>query len=83
MGVRGVNFVLVLMAHQRHPDFLHYACFHEPRVVRMAKIVEAEVPEAGVLERALPGRFDRVTDRLILVRKDQPGVLVVFFEQRK
>jgi hypothetical protein len=58
------------MAHQRHAHFLHYSCFHEPRVVSVAEIMKSVMPEPCVFERTGPGRLDGVTDWLVLIGED-------------
>ena len=64
------------MAHERHPDFLEDARFHQAGVERVAQIVETDGAKFGVPKRGCPRAFDG-PDRLALVVDDQPSVLAV------
>ena len=64
------------MAHERHPDFLEDARFHQAGIERVAQIVETNGSELGVPECRCPRAFDG-PDRLGLVVDDQPSVLAV------
>jgi hypothetical protein len=43
VGVNRVDFRARRVAHERHPDFLEDARFHEAGIERVAKIVETDV----------------------------------------
>ena len=49
-----MNFRAGGVAHQGHADFLQDARLHQPRVERVAEIVETDVADSGILECRVP-----------------------------
>ena len=76
MGVNRVNFRARRVAHERHPDFLEDARFHQAGVERVAEIVKTDVANFCVSKRGCPRAFDD-PDLLALVVDDQPAFFPV------
>jgi hypothetical protein len=68
------------MSHERHPDFLEDARFHQAGVERVAEIVETDVPQLCVFKRGRPRAFDN-PDRLALVVDDQAAFFPVLKQE--
>lgn len=76
VGVNGVHIFAARMTHERLADVLHDARFHEPRIERVAEVMEAVVADARAADRGLPRGFD-LLNRVVVKRENQPRSLPV------
>jgi hypothetical protein len=82
VGVRCVNFRACGMAHERHADLLQDAGLHQAGVKRVAKVMEANVADSGVLEPRFPRALHNA-DRLAVKDDNQAFRLAVLEQERE
>src|ERR1700722_11978862 len=80
VGVDGVDVFSARMPHQCFANFLHDACFHEPRVECVAEVMEPAIPDARTTDSCLPSGLDDA-DRFALKREKQ--TLLLAFGKKK
>ena len=65
------------MTHERHPDFLQDAGFHQAGVKGVAEIVETHVADPGIFQRRFPGALHDAQRLALVVKYQARGLTAV------